>query len=78
MTTFNPETGDILSQLKTFKTLCAAFSARVRELNGEYGLWKIVPFVKTEVSLRVHSYCQNNMYIGLLRGCFFYQTMNSF
>ena len=36
MTTFNPETGDMLSQLKTFKTLCAAFSARVRELNGEY------------------------------------------
>ena len=35
MTTFNPETGDIISQLKTFKTLCAAFSARVRELNGE-------------------------------------------
>ena len=43
MTTINPETGDILSQLKTFKTLCAAFSAQVRELvrelNGEYGLW---------------------------------------
>ena len=42
MITFNPETGDILSQLKTFKTLCAAFSARVcelvGELNGEYGL----------------------------------------
>ena len=34
----NPETGHILSQLKTFKTLCAALSARVRELNGEYGL----------------------------------------
>ena len=30
--TFNPETGDILSQLKTFKTLCAAFSVRVRKL----------------------------------------------
>jgi len=44
MTTFNPESGDILSQLKTFKTLCAAFSAQVRklvhELNGEYGLCK--------------------------------------
>ena len=38
MTTFNPETGDMLSQLKTFKTLCAAFSTRVPELNGEYGL----------------------------------------
>ena len=46
MTTFNPETGYILSQLKTFATLCATFSARVRELarelvrelNGEYGL----------------------------------------
>ena len=42
MTTCNPETGDILSQLKTFKTGCAAFPAQVRELvrklNGEYGL----------------------------------------
>ena len=42
MTMSNPNTVDLLSQLKTFKTLCAAFSARVhelvRELNGEYGL----------------------------------------
>ena len=46
MTTCNPETGDMLSKLKTFKTQCAAFSARVRdlvlELNGEYGLWRAV------------------------------------
>ena len=42
MSTIYPKTGDILSQLKTFKTLCTAFSVRVRELvrklNGEYGL----------------------------------------
>ena len=35
----NPETGNILSKLKTVKTLCAAFPAQVRELvrelNGE-------------------------------------------
>ena len=38
----NTETDDMLSKLKTFETLCAAFPVRVRELvrelNGEYGL----------------------------------------
>ena len=42
MTTCNPETDDMLSQLKAFKTFCAAFPTRVRKLvcklNGEYGL----------------------------------------
>ena len=43
MTTCNPETGDMLLQEKTFKTIFAAFHAlvceQVRKLNGEYGLW---------------------------------------
>jgi len=46
MTTCNPETDDMLSKLKTFRNLCAAFPTRVRELvrelvcelNGEYSL----------------------------------------
>ena len=39
MTTCNPEIDDMLTKWKTFKTLCAAFPAWVRKLNGEYGLW---------------------------------------
>jgi len=43
MATCNSETGNMLSKLKTFKTLYVAFPARVpelvRELDGEYGPW---------------------------------------
>ena len=59
MTMYNPETGNISSQLKTFKTLCATFSAQVRELVceliGEYGLCMYNMYKREKSSLYICS-----------------------